>query len=173
MIRRVASVSVLLLADFFMAQRSDIERGRAIVERWCALAERRLDYLIELQDSGRWRRFHSEPDFQDNLREARAAVESWRMLASREASLDNQPIDFGWLGRDAVPLKQREIVTRADCLTPVVYEAAATTIVAVAAPPVVPDAPEAAQAPVSSDGMVPVLDLAAIEARYPLLRNAL
>lgn len=162
-----------------MAQRPDVERGRAIVERWCALAERRLDYLVELQDSGRWRRFHSEPDFQDNLREARAAVESWRTLASREASLNNQPIDFGWLGRAAVPLAQREIVTRADCLTQDVREvatAAAATIVAVpvAAPPVVPDAPDVADAPpASSDGMVPLLDLVAIQERYPLLRNAL
>ncbi len=156
-----------------MAQRSDVERGRAIVERWCALAERRLDYLIELQDSGRWRRFHSEPDFQDNLREARAAVESWRTLASREASLNNQPIDFGWLGRDAVPLKQREIVARADCLTQDVREAAATTVVAVAAPPVVPDAPDLADAPATSDSIAPVLDLVAMQERYPLLRNAL
>lgn len=162
-----------------MAQRPDIERGRAIVERWCALAERRLDYLIELQDSGRWRRFHSEPDFQDNLKEARAAVESWRTLASREASLDNQPVDFGWLGRDAVPLARREIVTRADCLTHDIREAmtatAAATIVAVAvaAPPVAPDAPDVADAPGRSDDMAPVLDLTAMQQRYPLLRNAL
>ncbi|MBN9011613.1 MAG: TIGR03809 family protein, partial [Rhizobiales bacterium] len=74
-----------------MAQRTDVERGRAIVERWRALAEQRLDYLIALQESGRWRRFHSEPDFLDNVRDAKAAVENWRLLASREASLNNQP----------------------------------------------------------------------------------
>lgn len=158
-----------------MAQRSDVERGRAIVERWCALAERRLDYLVELQESGRWRRFHSEPDFQDNLNEARAAVETWRTLASREASLNNQPIDFGWLGRDAVSLARREIVTRADCLTQDVREAAAgatVVAVAVAAPPVVPDVP-GTDAPASCESIAPVLDLMAMQERYPLLRNAL
>jgi hypothetical protein len=165
MIRRVASASVFLLADFFMAQRSDVESGRAIVERWCALAERRLDYLVELQNSGRWRRFHSELDFLDNIRDARAAVETWRTLASREASLNNQPVDFDWLGQDVVPLAQRDIVKCDD------RTGAAAPI---ASPPVSP--------PIDvthHDGTLPIagrtaaFDLATIHERYPLLRNSL
>jgi hypothetical protein len=148
-----------------MAQRTDVDRGRAIIERWCALAEQRLDYLIDLQDSGRWRRFHTEPDFLDNIREARAAVDTWRLLTSREASLDNQPIDFGWLGQGAVPLAQRDIVKRGD---------RAIAAVPIASPPVAPaiDGPNAADAlPLS--GHAPSLDVTTMQERYPLLRNAL
>lgn len=148
-----------------MAQRTDLERGRAIVERWRALAEQRLDYLIALQESGRWQRFHSEPDFLDNLREARDAVETWRLLASREASLDNRPIDFAWLGQGAVPLAQRDIVKRDDC---------AIAVAPIASPPVAPaiDAPSAGDAlPLPSPAAS--LDLATMQNRYPLLRNAL
>lgn len=165
MIRRVASVSVSLLADFFMAQRTDLERGRAIVERWRALAEQRLDYLIALQESGRWQRFHSEPDFLDNLRDAKAAVETWRLLASREAALDNRPIDFAWLGQGAMPLAQRDAVKRDDC---------AMAAASIASPPVVPAiaGPSAADA-VSLSSQAASLDLATMQDRYPLLRNAL
>lgn len=148
-----------------MTQRADIERGRAIVERWRALAEQRLDYLIALQESGRWQRYHSEPDFLDNLRDAHAAVETWRVLASREASLDNQPIEFGWLGQGAVPLAQREIAGRDD------HAMAARPVVS---PPVAPtiDAPRVADAmPVAA--LAASLDLATMQDRYPLLRNAL
>ena len=149
-----------------MAQRSDVDRGRAIIERWCALAEQRLDYLTALHDSGRWQRFHSEPDFLDNIREAKAAVDTWRLLASREASLDNQPIDFGWLGQGAVPLAQRDTVKRGDC---------AVMTAAVPSPPVVPDAADRPNAidvlPLS--GREAGLDVATMQERYPLLRNAL
>jgi len=161
-IRCVASVTVFLFADFFMAQRTDVERGRAIVERWCALAERRLDYLLELQDSGRWQRFHSESDFLDNVREARAAVETWRLLASREASLNNRPIDFDWLGRDALPLAQRDSVKRYD---------RASASAPVASPPAI-DGPGAAHA-LPMPSQTAALDLATMQDRYPLLRNAL
>lgn len=164
MIRRVASVSVFLFADFFMAQRTDVERGRAIVERWRALAEQRLDYLITLQESGRWRRFHSEPDFLDNVRDARAAVENWRLLASREASLNNQPIDFSWLGQGAVPLARRDIVKCDD---------GAIAAQPIVSPPVVPvvDVPGATNAsPLPGQAG---LDLVTMQDRYPLLRNAL
>jgi uncharacterized repeat protein (TIGR03809 family) len=148
-----------------MAQRTDLERGRAIVERWRALAEQRLDYLIALQESGRWQRFHSEPDFLDNLREAKDAVETWRLLASREASLDNRPIEFAWLGQGAVPLAQRNIVKGDD---------RAIAAVPIASPPVAPaiDVPSVVEAlPLPSPAAS--LDLATMQNRYPLLRNAL
>lgn len=81
-----------------MTQR-DVERGREIVERWCGLAEQRLAHLAELFETGRWRRYHTEAAFLENIREAKAAVETWRMLASREATPDNRPLDLSWLGR--------------------------------------------------------------------------
>jgi uncharacterized repeat protein (TIGR03809 family) len=82
-----------------MAHPADVARGRNIVARWCNLAERRLEYLTELFETGRWRRFHTELEFLENIQEAKAAVETWRDLLSREAALDNTAIDMSWLGR--------------------------------------------------------------------------
>ncbi len=82
-----------------MTHRTDAARGQEIVARWCNLAEQRLEHLTELFETGRWRRYHSEQDFLENIREARAAVDIWRELLTREASLDNSPIDLSWLGR--------------------------------------------------------------------------
>ena len=82
-----------------MAHPADVARGRDIVARWCNLAEHRLEYLTELFETGRWRRFHTELEFLENIQEAKAAVETWRDLLSREASLDNTAIDMAWLGR--------------------------------------------------------------------------
>jgi uncharacterized repeat protein (TIGR03809 family) len=82
-----------------MTHQIGVARGRDIVARWCTLAERRLEYLTELFETGRWRRFHSESDFLENLQEAKAAVQAWRDLLSREASRNNTVIDVSWLGR--------------------------------------------------------------------------
>ena len=64
-----------------MTHHTDVERGRSIVARWFILAERRLEHLTELFETGRWRRYHSELSFLENLREAKAAVEVWRDLS--------------------------------------------------------------------------------------------
>ena len=82
-----------------MTHPADVARGRNIVARWCNLAEQRLEYLTELFETGRWRRYHTELEFLENIQEAKAAVETWRDLLSREASLDNTAIDMSWLGR--------------------------------------------------------------------------
>jgi uncharacterized repeat protein (TIGR03809 family) len=82
-----------------MTHRADVARGRDIVARWSALAEQRLEYLTELFETGRWRRYHSELAFLENIREAKSAVETWHDLATREASRDNSAVDISWLGR--------------------------------------------------------------------------
>jgi uncharacterized repeat protein (TIGR03809 family) len=82
-----------------MAQRLDAARGQEILDRWRALAEQRLDHLTELFETGRWRRYHSELSFLENIQEAKSAVEIWRRLATREASLDNSAIDISWLSK--------------------------------------------------------------------------
>jgi uncharacterized repeat protein (TIGR03809 family) len=87
-----------------MTERTDVARGRDIVARWSALAERRLDYLTELYETGRWRRYHSEHDFLENIREAKGAVETWRGLLTAEATADNRPIDLSWIGRSSAVL---------------------------------------------------------------------
>lgn len=78
---------------------TDAARGRGIVERWCILAEQRLEYLTELFESGRWRRYFDEVAFLENIQEAKLAVQTWRDLFNREATADNRPIDLSWLGQ--------------------------------------------------------------------------
>jgi uncharacterized repeat protein (TIGR03809 family) len=108
MIRPVALASVFLPTGWFMTHQLDVAGGRDIVARWCALAERRLEYLTELFETGRWRRFHSEVDFLENIREAKAAVKTWHDLLSREASRNNRAIDMSWLGHATVALPREE-----------------------------------------------------------------
>jgi len=161
----------------------DLARGRDIVSRWCNLAEQRLDYLTELFETGRWRRFHSEREFLENIQEAKAAVEIWRQLETREASLDNTAVDLSWLGRRRSTQQHgerlRERVPLAPRLAPVVAEPPPRDIpgdVLVALESVLADsaqAPSVPDAPALDDLSPPALDLDVIQERYPLLRNAL
>src|ERR1700759_4424206 len=92
-----------------MTQRSDVARGRDVLARWCNLAEQRLEYLTELFETGRWRRFHSEVAFLENIREAKSAVELWRDLSTREASPDNRAVDLAWLAAANATLPRKEL----------------------------------------------------------------
>ncbi|WP_370140898.1 MULTISPECIES: TIGR03809 family protein [unclassified Bradyrhizobium] len=73
--------------------------GRDIAARWCALAEQRLQHLSEMFETGRWRRYHSEIAFLENIQEAKLAVQTWRALATggdvAEAAASVTPA-FGW-----------------------------------------------------------------------------
>src|ERR1044072_2935055 len=82
-----------------MAHPADVARGRNIVARWCNLAERRLEYLTELFETGRWRRFHTELEFLENIQESKTAVATWHDLLSRESALDNTAIEITWFRR--------------------------------------------------------------------------
>ena len=186
-----------------MAQRLDAARGQEraqeILDRWCALAEQRLDHLTELFETGRWRRYHSELSFLENIQEAKNAVETWRRLATREAALDNSAIDISWLNSPKpVPPRRNPLADyqlpppprRADII------AAQAPFDAPLAPRMIPEVSEsvlqqaileqapseqvASEQPVSQDIAPPVddrwqqaLDLSAMQERYPLLRNAL
>lgn len=158
-----------------MAHRTDVARSHEILARWCALAEARLEHLTELFESGRWRRYHSERAFLENVQEAKRAVETWRGLLQREASLDNSPIDISWLGRGRVtPLPP------APRLQPPAFERPVLRTLELA-PPVAPieiavvdeDVPVVAEEePAPEKTPIPVLDFAAMQARYPLLRSS-
>ena len=160
----------------------DVARGRNIVARWCNLAEQRLEYLTELFETGRWRRFHSEIEFLENIREAKAAVETWRDLLSREASLDNSAIDLTWLGRPRVtPLPRdegfRQPVARLQP-APVAAEPPrdipADVLVALESQLILAEeTPSAPDAPALDEMPLPALDLDVMKERYPLLRNAM
>jgi uncharacterized repeat protein (TIGR03809 family) len=160
-----------------MANRTDVAKGREIVARWCALAEARLEHLTELFESGRWRRYHSEVAFRENIEEAKRAVETWRDLLSREASLDNSAIDMSWLGRrtpttserlrEAAPRLQPKIVDMPR-ERPAAVAAVIEEVLLEAGPSVA-----AEKAPALATPMPPLLDLATMQQRYPLLRNTL
>jgi uncharacterized repeat protein (TIGR03809 family) len=165
-----------------MTHRTDVARGQEIVARWCNLAEQRLEHLNELFETGRWRRYHSEQAFLENIREARAAVDIWRELLTREASLDNSPVDLSWLGRgksklppprDLSSAQQRrsETATLAEAAMTAVAAAMETAAEVLEQPPVAADAPPLEMPPPVMPP--PVLDLDTIQRRYPLLRNAL
>jgi uncharacterized repeat protein (TIGR03809 family) len=77
---RLASVSTP--AGWSMTHRLGVANRRDLFARWCALAEQRLEYLSEMFESGRWRRFYSEGAFLENVREAKIAVETWRELSA-------------------------------------------------------------------------------------------
>jgi uncharacterized repeat protein (TIGR03809 family) len=173
-----------------MTNRTDVARGRDIVARWSALAEQRLDYLTELFETGRWRRYHSESAFLENIREAKDAVETWRGLLNSEATRDNLPVDLSWLGRGrSVPLTKREVpmepikpIEQGPAIAPRLAELAVAPPVSVV-PALAEPEPQPEPVPVldlvetteESDleqTLALTLDIVAMADRYPLLRNA-
>jgi uncharacterized repeat protein (TIGR03809 family) len=64
-----------------MTIRTDVAR-RDLLACWRELAQKRLEYLTEMFMTGRWRRYYSEQVFLENIREAKAALETWRVLAT-------------------------------------------------------------------------------------------
>ena len=86
-----------------MTHRQEFRRAAAcdpdIAARWCALAEQRLEHLSEMFETGRWRRYHSELAFLENIQEAKRAVQTWRALANGgdvAAAAASVTSTFGW-----------------------------------------------------------------------------
>ena len=164
-----------------MTHHSDVARGRDIVARWCNLAEQRLLYLTELFETGRWRRFHSEIAFLENIQEAKAAVEVWRELLRREAGPADCTADISRPDRSAATLLRGEWSPdqiRAPQPAPIAEEPPRPEVsIAPKADLVCSDeAPSAPDTDAPVPDRVPVLTLAtgsSIEQRYPLLRNTL
>jgi uncharacterized repeat protein (TIGR03809 family) len=163
-----------------MTHLGDVARGRDTVARWCNLAERRLEYLTDLFETGRWRRFHSERAFLENIQEAKAAVETWRGLMARDAAPDRLAIDL--TGKR--PTSARHDAIRETVQLPV-FEPAPIVVEPLRE---IPDdvlaalesqlldmgeASSASDAPDFDDLTLPPLDLDSIPQRYPLLHNAL
>ena len=165
-----------------MTHQLDATRGRGIAARWCNLAEQRLEYLTELFETGRWRRFHSERAFLENIKEARTAVEIWRDLSKHEGSRDNSALDISWLARTKARLPRSESLRdQVHWLRPQPEESQAepprsdvsvemeTNLVCS------DELPSSLETPVSAMHTVSELPLkmSGIQERYPLLRNAL
>jgi uncharacterized repeat protein (TIGR03809 family) len=183
-----------------MTHRSDVARGREIIARWCKLAEQRLDYLTDLFETGRWRRFHSEAEFLENIVEAKAAVETWRSLLTREGSTDNSAVDMSWLERrKAIPPRTQTILREefrrplprflqvaADRMAPAPVESPSESpppdssgVFMVRETPADPPSESMPPDRVEPASTAPdnawrqALDLSAMQQRYPLLRNTL
>jgi uncharacterized repeat protein (TIGR03809 family) len=174
-----------------MAQRADVTRAQEILDRWCALAEQRLEHLTELFETGRWRRYHSEVSFLENIQEAKKAVETWRSLATREASLDNSAVDISWLNSPK-PVPPRRNPLSGYYAPPPPRRAEVRVVPEIAEAPIAPGMSEGISesavqaavpkqavsqdvtpAPVIDDNWRQALDISAMQERYPLLRNAL
>jgi uncharacterized repeat protein (TIGR03809 family) len=157
-----------------MTHRIDVAEGRDhgldLGARWRGLAERRLEYLTELFESGRWRRYYSERAFLEDIQQAKAAVALWRNLSMP------QPIPAG-KSNGAVIAQAAPIIAPA---APIVAQAApiivqANAVVDLSAPTDDATSDEMLPAPVP---VPPAADEAtaqakATEARYALLRNML
>ncbi len=174
-----------------MTHRTDEAPRREVIARWCALAEQRLNYLTEMFESGRWRRFYTEVAFLENIREAKLAVETWRGLSMPDQARSAPAVEW------ALPALAQGIAAAQLALSELTVPAPLQA----AEPDPVPIAPEpfeleeehaveqAELAPVDARPPEPVIDMlaleqaldipdaafdiTAIEARYPLLRNAL
>jgi uncharacterized repeat protein (TIGR03809 family) len=143
-----------------MTHRIDVAEGRDhgldLGARWRDLAERRLEYLTELFESGRWRRYYSERAFLENIQEAKAAVALWRNLSMPQAIETTQ--SNGEVVAQAAP-----IIVQTTAVVDMVGADSDAASEAMPPPPVpVPPLPneETAQSK-------------ATEARYALLRNML
>lgn len=75
-----------------MANSGDAKQGRCVVTRWRMLAERRLNYLVELYESGRWKIYYKEPEFLKVIQEARLALKTWEQLAPPDPVQD-KPVE--------------------------------------------------------------------------------
>ncbi len=176
-----------------MTQRSDVARGREIIARWCNLAEQRLEYLTKLYETGRWRRYHSERAFLENIQEAKRAVQAWRDLLTSEASRDNKKIDVSWLGRSRAavepyvpPRRTPSVPTQPALVLPEVSRsvfAAISQAIGVASHekppepaievrPAEPETPPAVE-PKRNDPIDLPLNVLGIHNRYPSLRNVI
>jgi uncharacterized repeat protein (TIGR03809 family) len=162
---------------WFMTHRNDAARDAEVIGRWRRLAEQRLDYLTQLFESGRWRRFYGEVAFLDNIREAKVAVETWRDLSAGRSAAAETVIRVTW------PVPERG--QRPRTVEPPLATAPEAIGIPAIAESKVPasnltasDLPRA-EAPVidmlalerALGTTEKVLDQGTIEQRYPLLRN--
>ena len=174
---RWVCVRFSLSTGWFMTLRSDVGRSRDLLACWRELAEERLEYLTEMFESGRWRRYYSEHAFLENIREAKRAVEIWRVLSA--SSPGNSAIGSSWLAperqtqfRKTPPRHRPRVVERAT-EQPVIAKTD------VAAPEVLPLHAQAAAPFIDMLALEQAMEGVAdadremMEERYPLLRHSL
>jgi hypothetical protein len=157
-----------------MTNQLDVARSREIIARWCMLAERRLEYLTELFETGRWRRYHSELAFLENIQEAKAAVENWRKLSLLGVSSNGDAVKISWpTHRTAALLGSEPLRDKIYRSQPNATEISAEPASDTPASRFDPSDPEASVARAMKEVSELALDHATIVERYPLLRNEL
>ncbi|MBR0956190.1 TIGR03809 family protein [Bradyrhizobium japonicum] len=128
----------------------DAAGNRHIAARWCALAEQRLQHLSEMFETGRWRRYHSEIAFLENIQEAKRAVQTWRALATggdvAEAAASVTPV-FGWSPATMPRMAPRE--QQAQTVQPKAVHIAPETVMPVRLDPKPDVLAEIAEAPIA------------------------
>src|SRR3954465_364391 len=72
-----------------MTQRIDVAGGPHFVGRGGRLAVGRVEDRPQLFETGRWRRYHSELAFLQNIQEAQSAVAMWRTLLRPDTADDD------------------------------------------------------------------------------------
>ncbi|MEP7029717.1 MAG: TIGR03809 family protein [Pseudolabrys sp.] len=61
------------------------QRLDKIALRWHDLANRRLEYFVELFQSGRWRHYYTQESFALRMLDVMQAVKNWDQIAARAA----------------------------------------------------------------------------------------
>lgn len=165
-----------------MTHRHSVAGGRDIAARWCALAEQRLEHLSDMFETGRWRRYHSEIAFLENIQEAKRAVQIWRALAKGEdvaAASASVASAFGWTPAKMPPaLPQDPVVnaqpkaSEADVIAPkasepIVFQPKAVQIAREAAVPVALDPRADVLAEIAEVPVAPATVPAAMAALLP------
>ena len=133
--------------------------SREIAARWCALAEQRLEHLSEMFETGRWRRYHSELAFLENIQEAKRAVQTWRALANGEdvaAAAASVTSAFGWSPatmprvfprEQAQTVQPKAVHIAPETAVPVRLEPEPDVLAEIVEAPIAPAAPTATVAP--------------------------
>lgn len=157
-----------------MTHRLGVAGGHDLVARWCALAEQRLEYLTEMFESGRWRRFHSEHAFLENIKEAKVAVETWRGLSMPASIHGLSAVALSMAEPKQVPRRQEVELEAAPAPSEPVEVRVAAPVERLPSDEL-PSDPTIDMFALERALDVPdaSFDLSAIERRYPLLRNTL
>jgi uncharacterized repeat protein (TIGR03809 family) len=71
----------------------DAARYQRALERWRMLAERRLEHMSLLYETGRWRRYFTEERFLNIIRETTESVEQWRQLVPETGTAAPMPVE--------------------------------------------------------------------------------
>jgi uncharacterized repeat protein (TIGR03809 family) len=159
-----------------MTHRLGVAGGHDLVARWCALAEQRLEYLTEMFESGRWRRYYSELTFLENIREAKVAVETWRGLSAPASIHGLSAVALSMSEPKQAPRHSRiELEAAPPAAAPEPIEVLEPAPTELASSDRVPSEPAIDMLALERALDVPdaSFDLSVIEQRYPLLRNTL